>query len=86
MAAALVTSSRDTLGWTAQQETPRLTIDDVALAELLEGEALDTVQNTTRGAGLGAWRKLVRRFDPQTVVRKRTFAEAHPYCWNSEDA
>ena len=43
----------------------------VALAELLEGEALDIVQNTTRGAGLEAWRKLVR-FDPQTVGRKRT--------------
>ena len=35
-------------------------------------EALDIVQNTTRGAGLEAWRKLVRRFDPQTVGRKRT--------------
>ena len=44
----------------------------VALAELLEGEALDIVQNTTQGAGLEAWRKLVRRFDPQTVGRKRT--------------
>ena len=41
----------------------------VALAELLEGEALDIVQNTTRGAGLEAWRKLVRMFDPQTVSR-----------------
>ena len=44
----------------------------VALTKLLEGEALDTVQNTTRGAGLEAWRKLVRRFDPQTTGRKRT--------------
>ena len=26
----------------------------VALAELLEGEALDIVQNTTRGAGFGS--------------------------------
>ena len=34
----------------------------VALAELLEGEALDIVQNTTRDAGLEAWWKLVRRF------------------------
>ena len=87
MAAALVPSSRDTLDWAAQQDTPILNVDDVeagpdsveinpqvhvALAELLEGEALDIVQNTTRGAGLEAWRKLVRRFDPQTVGRKRT--------------
>ena len=69
------------------RNTPILNVDDVeagpdsveinpqvyvALAELLEGEALDIVQNTTRGAGLEAWRKLVRRFDPQTVGRKRT--------------
>ena len=82
MAAAVVPSSRDTLDWAAI-----LNVDDVeagpdsveinpqvyvALAELLEGEALDIVQNTTRGAGLEAWRKLVRRFDPQTVGRKRT--------------
>ena len=87
MAAAVVPSSRDTLDWAAQQDTPILNVDDVeagpdsveinpqvyvALAELLEGEALDIVQNTTRGAGLEAWRKLVRRFDPQTVGRKRT--------------
>ena len=79
----MVTSSRDTLDWAAQQETPILTVDDVeagfdsvevnpqiyvVLAEVLVGEALDTV----RGAGLEAWRKLVRRFDPQTVGRKRT--------------
>ena len=82
MAAAVVPSSRDTLDWAAQQDTPILNVDDVeagpdsveinpqvyvALGELLEGEALDIVQNTTRGAGLEAWRKLVRRFDPQTV-------------------
>ena len=30
------------------------------------------MQNTTRGAGLEAWRKLARRFDPQTVGRKPT--------------
>ena len=87
MAAVVVPSSRDTLDWAAQQDTPILNVDDgeagpdsveinlqvyVALAELLEGEALDIVQNTTRGAGLEAWRKLVRRFDPQTVGRKRT--------------
>ena len=86
MAAAVVPSSRDTLDWAAQQDTPILNVDDVeagpdsveinpqvyvALAELLEGEAFDIVQNTTRGAGLEAWRKLVRRFDPQTVGRKR---------------
>ena len=62
MAAAVVPSSRDTLDWAAQQDTPILNVDDVeaghdsvkinpqvyvALAELLEGEALDIVQNTT---------------------------------------
>ena len=60
MAAAVVPSSRDTLDWAAQQDTPILNVDDVeagpdsveinpqvyvALAELLEGEALDIVQN-----------------------------------------
>ena len=86
-AAAVVPSSRESLGWAAQEETPILTVDDVeagpdsveinpqvhvALAELLEGEALDIVPNATRGAGLEDWRKLVRRFDPQTVRWKRT--------------
>ena len=87
MAAAVAPSSRDSLERAAQQGAPILTVDDVeagpdsvevnpqvyvALAELLEGEALDTLQNTTRGAGLEAWRKLVRRFDPQSTGRKRT--------------
>ena len=87
MAAAVVVSSRDTLDWAAQQGTPVLTVDDaeagpdfveispqvyVALTELLEGAMLDFAQNTTRGAGSEAWRKLSRRFDPQTVGRKRT--------------
>ena len=44
----------------------------VPIPELMEGEPLDIVQNTTQGASLEAWRKLVRRFDPQTVGRKRT--------------
>ena len=58
MAAAVVPSSRETLDWAAQHETPILTVDEVeagpdsveinpqvyvALAELLEGEALDMV-------------------------------------------
>ena len=66
-AAAVIPSSRDTLDWAAQQDTPILNVDDVeagpdsveigpqvyvALAELLEGEPLDIVQTTTRGAGL----------------------------------
>ena len=69
MAAAVVPSSRDTLDWAVQQDTPILNVDDVeagpdsveikpqvyvALPKLLEGEALDIVQNTTRGAGLEA--------------------------------
>ena len=60
--AAVVPSSRESLKWAAQQETQILTVDDVeagpdsvevnlqvyvALAELLEGEAFDIVQNTT---------------------------------------
>ena len=87
MAAAVLPSSRESIEWAAQQETPILTVDDVeagpdsveinpqvyvALAELLEGEALDIVQNTTRGGGVEAWWELVRRFDPQAVGRKRT--------------
>ena len=76
MAAAAIPSSRDTLDWADIEAGPdSVEINPqvyVALAELLEGEALDIVQNTTRGAGLEAWRKLVRRFDPQTVGRKRT--------------
>ena len=69
-AAVVVPSSRDTLaGPDSVEINPHVY---VAQAELLEGEALDIVQNTTRGAGLEAWRKLVRRFDPQTVGRKRT--------------
>ena len=86
--AAVVPSSRDTLDWAAQQDTPILNFDDVEVGpDSVEinpsslrctgrtsggREALDIVQNTTRGAGLEAWRKLVRRFDPQTVGRKRT--------------
>ena len=59
MAAAVVPSSRESLEWAAQQETPILTVDDVearpdsveinpqvhvALAELLEGEASHEAQ------------------------------------------
>ena len=72
MAAAVVPSSRESLEWAAQQETPILTVDDVEagpdsfeispqvyVAGLLEGEALDIVQNTTRGAGLAETREQV---------------------------
>ena len=62
MAAAVVPSSKESLQWAAQQETPILTVDDVeagpdsaeinpqvyvALAEILEGEASDIAQKTT---------------------------------------
>ena len=65
IAGAVVPSSRESLEWAAQQETPISTVDDVvadpdsveinpqvyvALAELLEGEALDIVQNTLHEA------------------------------------
>ena len=56
----------------------------VALAELLEGEALDIVKNTTRGQGLEAWRKLVRRFDPQTVRTETDVVESCCLSRNSE--
>ena len=80
MAASVVPSSREAQEWAAQQETPIWTVDDVeagldsveidlqvyvALAELLEGESLDIVQNTTRGAGLEAieqWEQRVRSY------------------------
>ena len=67
MAAAVVTSSRDTLYWTAPQETPILTVDDVeagpdfaeicpqvyvALAELLE-EKRRTLYRTPHEAEAG---------------------------------
>ena len=79
MAAAVITSSGDTVDWAAQQETPILTVDDVEACldsveinpqnyvALAEGAALEIVQNTSRGAGLENWHKLVRSFDPQTV-------------------
>ena len=57
-------SSTNTLGWAAQKETPILSVDEVE-AGPDSVEALDSVQNTTRGAGLEAWRKLARRFGPR---------------------
>ena len=101
MAAAVVPSLRESLEWAAQQETPILTVDDVeagpgsveinpqvyvALAQRLEGEALDVVQNTTRGAGLEAWRKLVRRFEPADSGTETDVAESHHQSWNSDSA
>ena len=41
------------------------------IAQITEQEPLDIAKNTTRGAGLEVWRKLQRRYDPQTVGRKR---------------
>ena len=42
-----------------------------ALIGLMEGEALDIVVGTEDGAGLEAWRKLTKRFDPTTAGRSR---------------
>jgi hypothetical protein len=42
-----------------------------SLAQLVEGEALGIVRNTSQGNGAEAWRRLSKRFDPQTVSRKR---------------
>jgi hypothetical protein len=41
------------------------------LAELAEGEALSLVMNTAARNGFEAWRKLSRRFGPQTVGRQK---------------
>ena len=41
------------------------------IAQITEQEPLDIAKNTARGAGLEVWRKLQRRYDPQTVGRKR---------------
>ena len=46
----------------------------IALAQLVEGEALGILRNCTRAEfkGLEAWRRLIRRFDPHSVGRQRT--------------
>ena len=74
-AAVFFTSSRGTLDWAAQQETPRWNVDDIeavsdsveinppACVAPAEGETVDVVQNTTRGSGLELSRKIVKRFD-----------------------
>eukprot|EP00972_Heterocapsa_arctica_P049886 7337948-Heterocapsa_arctica.AAC.1 len=41
------------------------------LAQITDQEPLDITKNTARGAGLEVWRKLQKRYDPQTVGRKR---------------
>ena len=45
----------------------------VAPAEVQRSKALDIVHNTTRRASLEAWRKLLSRFEPQTVGKKQSF-------------
>ena len=42
-----------------------------SVAQLVDGEALAIVQNVIKGRGLEAWRRLSRRFDPQTAGRRR---------------
>ena len=41
------------------------------LAQTTDGEAMDIVRNTIPRSGLEVWRKLNKRYDPQTVGRKR---------------
>eukprot|EP00972_Heterocapsa_arctica_P007005 1024038-Heterocapsa_arctica.AAC.1 len=41
------------------------------LAQINDQEPLDLTKNTARGAGLEVWWKLQKRYDPQTVGRKR---------------
>ena len=84
--ASVYQEGRNALHWAATQEDPILQaeVDAIienaseiseglysALAQLTEQEALDIVKNCPRGNGLEAWRRLTRRFDPQTVGRKR---------------
>ena len=58
----------------------------VALAELLEGEALDTVKNTTRGAGLEARPETREKVGPADNWTETDVAESHPQSRNSEGA
>ena len=49
-------------------------IDDqiyTALTQLCEGEGLDIVRNISTKSGTEAWRRLVKRYDPTTVNRRR---------------
>ena len=45
----------------------------LALAQLMEGEALGIIRNCSRSPfkGLEAWRRLIRRFDPHSIGRQR---------------
>ena len=40
--------------------------------QILLGEALDFAKNTVEGSGLEVWRKICRRWDPQTESRNQT--------------
>ena len=44
----------------------------LSISQLIEGEALDIVRNVGDDNGLEAWRRLCKRFDPQTVSRRRS--------------
>eukprot|EP00972_Heterocapsa_arctica_P086435 12741765-Heterocapsa_arctica.AAC.1 len=43
-----------------------------SVAQLVKGEAFDIMKNVTDNNGLGAWRRLSHRFDPQTACRRRS--------------
>ena len=43
-----------------------------ALADKVDGEALHITENTANQSGCDVWRKLMKRFDPQTNSRKRS--------------
>ncbi len=42
-----------------------------ALAALPDGEAISIVMNTSERKGLESWRRIGRRFDPQTAGRQK---------------
>jgi hypothetical protein len=44
----------------------------LSLGQIVEGEALDILRNVPDDNGLEGWRRLCRRFDPQTVSRRRS--------------
>ena len=77
--AALSDSVYDDFGLTLDN---LMEIDDqifTALGSLTDNEPNDIVLNTMEGHGMECWRKLVRRYDPATVGRRRNLMKAVLY-------
>ena len=74
--AALSDSVYDDFGLTLDN---LMEIDDqifTALGSLTDNEPNDIVLNTMEGHGMECWRKLVRRYDPATIGRRRNLMKA----------